>query len=65
MPGLTFNVTPSPGGTCCLGNAEMDLEAIATRLDCKVDRERLKCELHGTETQNGGKRRASMLKNAA
>jgi malate dehydrogenase (quinone) len=65
MPGLTFNVTPSPGGTCCLGNAEMDLEAIATRLDCKVDRERLKRELHGTETQNGGKRRASMLKNAA
>ncbi|WP_254966580.1 FAD-dependent oxidoreductase [Cyanobium sp. CH-040] len=46
-PGLVFNVTPSPGGTCCLGNAARDLEAIAERLGCRFDRERLACELYG------------------
>ena len=65
MPGLTFNVTPSPGGTCCLGNAEIELEAIATRLNCRVDRERLKRELHGTGERNGDKAKASVLRNAA
>ena len=47
MPGLVFNVTPSPGGTCCLGNAARDLEAIAERLGCAFDRERLARELYG------------------
>ncbi len=47
MPGLVFNVTPSPGGTCCLGNAARDLEAIAERLGCGVDRARLARELYG------------------
>jgi len=47
LPGLSFNVTPSPGGTCCLGNALRDLEAIATRLGCRVDRRRLEAELLG------------------
>jgi malate dehydrogenase (quinone) len=47
MPGLVFNVTPSPGGTCCLGNALRDLEAIAARLDCAFDRQRLVRELYG------------------
>jgi malate dehydrogenase (quinone) len=46
-PGLVFNVTPSPGGTCCLGNAARDLEAIADRLGCGFDRERLARELYG------------------
>ena len=46
VPGLIFNVTPSPGGTCCLGNAERDLEVIAARLGCRFDRERLERELH-------------------
>jgi malate dehydrogenase (quinone) len=46
VPGLIFNVTPSPGGTCCLGNGERDLEAIAARLGCRFDRERLERELH-------------------
>jgi malate dehydrogenase (quinone) len=45
MPGLSFNVTPSPGGTCCLGNAARDLETIAARLGCRFDRERLEQEL--------------------
>jgi malate dehydrogenase (quinone) len=47
MPGLVFNVTPSPGGTCCLGNAARDLEAISERLGCRFDRERLNRELYG------------------
>jgi malate dehydrogenase (quinone) len=46
VPGLIFNVTPSPGGTCCLGNGERDLEAIAARLGCRFDRKRLERELH-------------------
>jgi malate dehydrogenase (quinone) len=45
MPGLSFNVTPSPGGTCCLGNAIREVEAIAARLGCRFDRERLQREL--------------------
>jgi malate dehydrogenase (quinone) len=47
LPGLVFNVTPSPGGTCCLGNAARDLEAIVARLGCRFDRQRLECELYG------------------
>jgi len=47
MPGLSFNVTPSPGGTCCLGNALRDAEAIAARLGCHLDRPRLERELVG------------------
>jgi malate dehydrogenase (quinone) len=48
MPGLAFNVTPSPGGTCCLGNAVTDLEAIVARLGCRFDRQRLEQELYGS-----------------
>ncbi len=46
-PGLVFNVTPSPGGTCCLGNAARDLEAISARLGCRFDQGRLARELYG------------------
>ncbi|MCP9915038.1 FAD-dependent oxidoreductase [Cyanobium sp. ATX 6F1] len=46
-PGLVFNVTPSPGGTCCLGNAAIDLEAIVARLGCGFDQARLARELYG------------------
>jgi len=53
MPGLSFNVTPSPGGTCCLGNALRDLEAIAARLGCRVDRRRLEAELLGNPSAVG------------
>jgi len=49
MPGLVFNVTPSPGGTCCLGNAARDVEAIAQRLGCRFDRQRLGRELYGEQ----------------
>ncbi len=47
LPGLVFNVTPSPGGTCCLGNGAADVEAIAERLGCHFDRGRLARELYG------------------
>jgi malate dehydrogenase (quinone) len=47
VDGLTFHVTPSPGGTCCLGLAEGDAAAISARLGCRFDRERLERELHG------------------
>ncbi len=46
IAGLVFHVTPSPGGTCCLGIAEQDTAAIAERLGCRFDRERLERELH-------------------
>jgi len=47
VPGLSFNVTPSPGGTCCLGNALRDVEAIVARLGCGFDRDRLGRDLEG------------------
>ncbi len=53
VPRLIFNVTPSPGGTCCLGNAERDLDVIAAELGCWVDRQRLARELHGAWEAEG------------
>jgi malate dehydrogenase (quinone) len=44
-PGLIFNVTPSPGGTCCLGNAVRDAEAIVGHLGSQLDWPRLEQEL--------------------
>lgn len=39
--GLIFNMTPSPGATSCLGNAEKDLDIIVDYLNVSVDKERL------------------------
>ena len=39
--GLIFNMTPSPGATSCLGNAEKDLDIIVGFLNAKVEKERL------------------------
>jgi malate dehydrogenase (quinone) len=36
--GICFNITPSPGATTCLGNAEQDLLRIQQHLGCSVDR---------------------------
>jgi malate dehydrogenase (quinone) len=36
--GIRFNITPSPGATTCLGNAEQDLLRIQEHLGCKFDR---------------------------
>ncbi|MFW6731585.1 MAG: FAD-dependent oxidoreductase [Synechococcus sp.] len=44
---ITFNVTPSPGGTDCLGNAEVDLRSIVAQVGCGFREDRLQAELHG------------------
>lgn len=36
--GICFNITPSPGATTCLGNAEQDLLRIQRHLGCNFDR---------------------------
>jgi malate dehydrogenase (quinone) len=43
--GCIFNVTPSPGGTSCLENAEADMRVVARRLGATIDEERLQKEL--------------------
>ncbi len=43
--GLIFNMTPSPGATSCLGNAEKDLDIIIEFLGANVDKERLNKDL--------------------
>ncbi len=36
--GICFNITPSPGATTCLGNAEQDVLRIQRHLGCNFDR---------------------------
>ncbi|MBD1850710.1 FAD-dependent oxidoreductase [Leptolyngbya sp. FACHB-711] len=36
--GIRFNITPSPGATTCLGNAEHDILRIQEHLGCEFDR---------------------------
>jgi malate dehydrogenase (quinone) len=38
--GAVFNMTPSPGATCCLENAEVDMRTITEFLGAKVDEAR-------------------------
>ncbi len=53
--GAIFNMTPSPGATCCLENAEVDMRAVAGFLGASVDEERFAQDLligdhrHATE----------------
>ena len=35
--GIVFNMTPSPGGTSCLGNAEQDMRLVTEHLGARVD----------------------------
>jgi malate dehydrogenase (quinone) len=61
-PGLIFNVTPSPGGTCCLGNALRDAQVIAAHLASPLDQRRLERELlPPTPEQRGEDIRLSQL----
>ena len=39
--GLIFNMTPSPGATSCLGNAEKDLDIIVDFLNANANKEKL------------------------
>lgn len=43
--GIIFNMTPSPGATSCLANAEKDLEVVTRYLGVPFDRERWTAEL--------------------
>lgn len=45
--GIIFNMTPSPGATSCLGNADNDLKLIAEHLQCMVYRDALQAQLYG------------------
>ena len=44
--GIVFNMTPSPGATSCLENAEIDLRLVAGFLGAKIDEQKLQQVLH-------------------
>jgi malate dehydrogenase (quinone) len=43
--GVIFNMTPSPGATSCLDNAELDLRSVVKRLGATFDENRFRAEL--------------------
>jgi malate dehydrogenase (quinone) len=47
--GAIFNMTPSPGGTSCLDNAEKDLRIIAQHLGAQIDEFGIRKDLTGSE----------------
>ena len=51
--GAIFNMTPSPGGTSCIENAEIDMRTVADFLDLNVDEEAIKKDLLGDDVQHG------------
>ncbi|XGX73930.1 FAD-dependent oxidoreductase [Campylobacter coli] len=44
-PGIIFNMTPSPGATSCLGNAERDAKLMCEYLGAKFDEDKFASEL--------------------
>lgn len=50
--GAIFNMTPSPGGTSCIENAEIDMRAVANFLKLSVDEEAIKKDLLGDDVQH-------------
>ena len=50
--GAIFNMTPSPGGTSCLENAEIDLRTIADYIGAKIDDEGIQNDLLGDDTKH-------------
>jgi malate dehydrogenase (quinone) len=44
--GIVFNMTPSPGATSCLENAELDMRFVVERLGASLDEARLRQTLH-------------------
>lgn len=46
--GIIFNMTPSPGATSCLQNAEQDVHALVEFLGCDLKQEQLDKELKGS-----------------
>ena len=51
--GAIFNMTPSPGGTSCLENAEIDLRKIAGFLGANVDETAFALDLLQDDRQHG------------
>ncbi len=43
--GSIFNMTPSPGGTSCLENAEIDLRVVARHLGASIDEQGMQADL--------------------
>jgi len=52
--GAIFNMTPSPGATCCLENAEVDLRAVAKFLEASIDDEAFARDLLADDGQHSG-----------
>ncbi|MGD2117419.1 MAG: FAD-dependent oxidoreductase [Chromatiales bacterium] len=50
--GAIFNMTPSPGATCCLENAEVDLRSVAKFLDARIDEELFANDLLAEDTRH-------------
>lgn len=53
--GAIFNMTPSPGATCCLENAEVDMRSVAEFLGATVDEERFAQDLLVNDQRHEGK----------
>jgi malate dehydrogenase (quinone) len=51
--GAIFNVTPSPGGTSCLENAEIDMRTVSAFLGATIDEQALRRDLLGDERPHG------------
>lgn len=47
--GAIFNMTPSPGGTSCIENAEIDLRVIAKHLGAEIDESAFKADILGED----------------
>jgi len=59
--GGIFNMTPSPGGTSCLENAEIDLRNIARHLGARIDEEAFQRDLLGDDHQHSADDLASFV----
>lgn len=53
--GSIFNMTPSPGGTSCLENAEIDMRTIVKHLGASIDENSLKHDLLDDEKEADGR----------
>lgn len=51
--GVIFNMTPSPGGTSCMENAEIDMRIIAEHLGATIDEDALQAELLDKDQEHG------------
>jgi len=53
--GAIFNMTPSPGGTSCLENAELDLRVIVKFLNATINEDEFKSDLLGDDKKHTDK----------